>query len=285
MPFISSVRGSYGPQGRFGRAIGLDASTGGTITTAGGYRIHTFTSTGTTSFVASGPGTVEYLVIAGGGSPEFYPNGAHGGGGAGGYLTGSTAVTAQSYSVTVGAGVINENGQNSSFGPITATGGGRGRGFQPGTPGGSGGGGGHDLVSATIATGTPGQGNNGGRAVTAGWGTSGGGGGAGAAGSDASPGSSGVGGPGGAGLSSSITGSPVARGGGGGGAGNGGGPNVAGGNGGTGGGGTSNPQGQPGQPGTTNTGGGAGGGPHDGGPAGKPGGIGGPGIVVIRYTV
>ena len=43
----------------------LTDSTGGTITTAGGYRIHTFTSAGT--FTASAAGTVEYLVVAGGG--------------------------------------------------------------------------------------------------------------------------------------------------------------------------------------------------------------------------
>ena len=42
MPIVSTVRGSFGSQGRFSRnRIGV-AATGGTITTAGGYRIHTF---------------------------------------------------------------------------------------------------------------------------------------------------------------------------------------------------------------------------------------------------
>ena len=47
MPFISSVRGSYGAQGRFGkkRIIGA-GSTGGTITTAGGYRVYQWTGDG-----------------------------------------------------------------------------------------------------------------------------------------------------------------------------------------------------------------------------------------------
>jgi hypothetical protein len=101
MPFISSVRGNYGPQGRFGRALGLASSTGGTITTAGGYRIHTFLLADTgTNFVSSGSGTVEYLVIGGGGAGGEYGGGA----GAGGYLTGTLAVSATSYPITVGEG-------------------------------------------------------------------------------------------------------------------------------------------------------------------------------------
>ena len=67
MPFISSVRGSFGPQGRFGRRPGLSGSTGGTYTEAGGYGIHTFDSVGSFSFVSAGAGTVEYIVVAGGG--------------------------------------------------------------------------------------------------------------------------------------------------------------------------------------------------------------------------
>ena len=41
-------------------------STGGTITTSGGYRIHTFTTSGT--FKAAISGSVQYLIVAGGGS-------------------------------------------------------------------------------------------------------------------------------------------------------------------------------------------------------------------------
>jgi hypothetical protein len=53
------------------------SATGGTITTVNGYTIHTFTSSG--SFVVSGAGDVEVLVVAGGGGG----GGNHGGGGGG----------------------------------------------------------------------------------------------------------------------------------------------------------------------------------------------------------
>ena len=86
---------------------------GGTISNSGGYRIHTFNSSG--NFVV--PATlsnVEYLVIAGGGAGGSY--GA--GGGSGGYRTsvvgqtsggGASAesrlsVSAATYAITVGAG-------------------------------------------------------------------------------------------------------------------------------------------------------------------------------------
>ena len=79
----------------FGRIGGLNA-TGGTITTAAGKTIHTFTSSGTFE-VTRGSGNVEYLVVAGGGGG--------GGGGAGGFRTGSGfAVSPGPYSITVGGG-------------------------------------------------------------------------------------------------------------------------------------------------------------------------------------
>jgi hypothetical protein len=46
--------------------IGSFSATGGTITTAAGKTIHTFTSSGTFT-VTSGSSDVEYLVVAGGG--------------------------------------------------------------------------------------------------------------------------------------------------------------------------------------------------------------------------
>ena len=86
MPFVSSIRGSFGPQSpRPKRANGLAAATGGTITTAGGYRIHTFTAVGTSTFTADESGPVEYLVIAGGGGGGTQ-GGEGGGGGAGGSI-------------------------------------------------------------------------------------------------------------------------------------------------------------------------------------------------------
>ena len=66
---------------------------GGTITTSGSFRIHTFTSSGT--FVNTIPSnSVEYLVIAGGGSggnAEQFSVSGSGGGGAGGYRSSVTS--------------------------------------------------------------------------------------------------------------------------------------------------------------------------------------------------
>jgi hypothetical protein len=230
MPFISSVRGNYGPQGRFGRALGLASSTGGTITTAGGYRIHTFLLADTgTNFVSSGSGTVEYLVIGGGGAGGEYGGGA----GAGGYLTGTLAVSATSYPITVGEGFKHPsagnyqnpgpNGGNSVFSSVTAIGGGGGGSWDGpnniGAPGGSGGGqGGHTGGGGGGAGGAGGNGTSGGPwpgfGTSVGQGTPG----------QGFPGGRGfgdpisgpkIGGPGGIGLSSSITGSAVTRAGGG----------------------------------------------------------------------
>jgi len=143
MPFISSVRGSYGAQGRFGRRAikGL----GGTITEAGGYTIHTFNFADSgTAFTSGVAQSVEYLVIAGGasgGNSHGNQTGGCGGGGAGGMLSGSLSVGAQAYTITVGAGGQREtrgasnafdqsevgyNGANSVFSNITAVGGGTG---------------------------------------------------------------------------------------------------------------------------------------------------------------
>ena len=119
--------------------------TGGTITTSGDFKIHTFTSSGTfevtTMGNAAGSNTVEYLVVAGGGG-----GGAdHGGGGGAGGMrynfpspaTGGLSVSATSYPITVGGGGANNNngrssasqgsnGANSIFSSITSAGGGGG---------------------------------------------------------------------------------------------------------------------------------------------------------------
>ena len=252
-------------------------ATGGTITTDGSYKVHTFNSSGT--FAVSSIGTirdVEYLAIAGGGGGE------NGGGGAGGYLTATgLSITAQSYSVTVGAGGARDSaGANSIFSSITATGGGQGGNYSDaGSTGGSGGGGGWNTLNVVMsggsATASPSQGNAGGNSSGTGYANGGGGGGAGGIGVNGHA-TNGAGGTGGAGLSSSITGSAVLRGGGGGGgvetsttqstASHGGG---AGGQGTTG----NNAAG------TANTGGGGGGGGHST-HVGK---AGGSGVVIIRY--
>jgi hypothetical protein len=170
---------------------------------------------------------VEYLVIAGGGS------GSIGGGGAGGYLTatGFSLTAGTSYTITVGAGgsapangtTVGNDGTNSVFSSITATGGGGGGAYTGtnfnGRSGGSGGGAGSSSGTGnggTGGSGTSGQGNAGGNGVASGSSGFGGGGGANAVGAD---GTSTTGGAGGDGTSSSITGTSVTRGGGGGGSG------------------------------------------------------------------
>ena len=257
-------------------------ATGGTITTSGNFKIHTFTADGT--FCVSNGGnpfgsdTVDYLVVAGGGGGGYYLGGA---GGAGGYRESSGAasgcysrsplgacvaalpVSAQGYPITVGGGGAGGpsacQGGSSTFSTITSAGGGKGNGSGSGAAvggnGGSGGGGGGTGAgpggSGNTPPVSPPQGNNGGNPSGN---MGGGGGGATAAGSTKN---------GGNGATSSINGTPTARGGGG----AGGTPPGAHGTAGTGGGASY------GGNGTVNTGGGGGG----------DSGTGGSGIVILRY--
>jgi len=281
-------------------------ASGGTETTSGNFKIHTFTGPGTFTVSCAGnplgSSTVDYLVVAGGGGGGGTPQGGNqrsGGGGAGGYRESSGGasgcytrsplgacvaalpVSAQDYPITVGAGGVGTygsptNGANSVFSTITSAGGGLGM-YQIAAPpdttsagnGGSGGGGASGSTcggNGNTPPVSPPQGNNGGDA--SGYGSGGGaGGGATAVGADGGP----AGGNGGAGATSCITASPVARAGGGGGS--------KCGCGGAGGGGDATSSGVGGA-GTVNTGGGGGAG------FGSPniaGGAGGSGIVVIRY--
>jgi len=155
------------------------AATGGTVTTDGNFKVHTFTSPGTfcVSSVGNSAGSseVSYLVVAGGGGSG---GDSGGGGGAGGFREGKTPqctytqspiactsgsnnglpVAVAGYPVTVGAGgtagagnppgsspVVGGDGSVSTFAgttTITSAGGGGG-GSRPspnGRPGGSGGG-------------------------------------------------------------------------------------------------------------------------------------------------
>ena len=150
------------------------APTGGNATyTFGNYTVHAFTSNG--NFVVNTSGTVDVLVVAGGGgggaSSRNQYNGAWaGGGGAGGVLyTTGVSVTAQTYSIVIGAGgAVGSNGSNSSALGYTAIGGGRGGGTTSssnwtGGSGGSGGGGlGDQPGPYQGGSGTSGQGNAGG---------------------------------------------------------------------------------------------------------------------------
>jgi len=296
-------------------------ATGGTETTSGNDKIHTFTGPGTFTVTGTSPcaanNVVSYLVIGGGGGGQATRGG---GGGAGGFRevkspsTPYTAspldgypnspnrvtVTATAFPIAVGAGgaggthspaTTSVNGVNSTFSTITAAGGGRGGGPKgcgslAGGDGGSGGGAynpGSAVGAGNTPPTTPAQGNDGGLGAGAPKYGAGGGGGAGAVGSN---GSTSAGANGGAGVSTEITGSAVTRAGGGGGAAY----NTSSvGSGGSGGGGDASPgSGTPyvGGAGTDNTGGGGGGNsnlaPGAPGPCGA-GGNGGSGIVVIRY--
>jgi hypothetical protein len=270
-------------------AITPFTATGGTITTSGEYTIHTFSSSGTFEITSAPEGAeIEYLVVAGGGGGGAGVSGndcGGGGGGAGGMLSGTLAITPQSYIITVGAGGPGlpasasstvAKGGNSTLGAVTAFGGGVGgnrNGVVP-TSGGSGGGG--CCSGEAAAAGTPGQGNAGGGGAGTPAGASYGGGGAGSTGYAYA--SSGSGGNGGLGLASSITGSSLFyAGGGGGGQGGGGVPGTGGsgvgGNGATASGGTPTA-------GMQNRGGGGGGGGGFPGPGGA---AGGSGVVIVRY--
>jgi hypothetical protein len=267
------------------------AEGGNIVANDGTYWYHAFLSSGT--FTPLKALSCDALVIAGGGGGW---NDLGGGGGAGGYRSGtSLSLTAQGYSVTVGAGgAATVKGSNSVFSTITSTGGGEARNSAAGGAGGSGAGGTRDSAAGgagnTPST-SPSQGNNGGAAGGGnGWagGAGGGAGGAGAAASSQSNG--GVGGAGsnahstwaiatntgvsgyyaGGGGGSSYPTATVYGTGGSGGGGNGGANNGSGG-------------GSVPTPGVANTGSGGGGAAN--GPFVSTNGSGGSGIVIVRYPM
>ena len=144
--------------------ISFISASGGTITTSGSYKIHTFTTTGSNNFTIHTTGsspynTVELLVVAGGGggggnqiNADYYA----GGGGAGGlFYTSSYPITSSgTITADVGAGgakatvafasIYNESstGSNSSFASLITYGGGNVGSNNAGTAGGNGGSGG-----------------------------------------------------------------------------------------------------------------------------------------------
>ena len=154
--YVDSTQGwlveSVADQG--GSQVAYTTATGGTITTSGDYKIHTFTSSG--NFVVSEAGNAagggagaSYVVVAGGASGSGTFRG--GGGGAGGYREGKNSgdpysasplnapagltLTATTYPIVVGgggagasadSGTGGTNGSVSTFSTITSAGGGRG---------------------------------------------------------------------------------------------------------------------------------------------------------------
>jgi len=145
-------------------ATGFLAS-GGTVTTCGDYKIHTFTGPGTFGVVQLSPSAPENAVdwlVVGGGAGGGWGSCGGGAGGAGGYrespgtstgsysvspLAGNSAVTvtASNYSIAVGAGgaastppsiVPGINGSLSTFSSYSSAGGGGGASEQPPAPSG-----------------------------------------------------------------------------------------------------------------------------------------------------
>lgn len=211
------------------------SATGGTITTCGNYKIHTFTSPGTftveTVSCNSADNEVDYLVVGGGGGSAGGAGGncARGGAGGGGFrFSASTfsspscspghplrstvgiTVSTQAYPITVGAGGSAggaadpspgvTNGSDSIFSTITSAGGGFGAKVNGGggNPGGSGGG---STISSSAGSGntppvSPPQGKDGGTGTNSSPYAAGGGGGAAQAGSPNPGNVSGAGGDG-----------------------------------------------------------------------------------------
>ena len=280
--------------------IGAAATGGDIIANDGTYWYHAFLSSGT--FTPAKALTCDYLVVAGGGGGSYNFSS---GGGAGGYRSATTQnfTSANSYTITIGAGGSGStsgqgtSGNNSSiagsgFTTFSATGGGRGRSDGGnGVSGGSGGG----APTGNIYTGgagnagvySPVEGYKGGdttfytgvpRATA-------GGGGASAVGQNSHGRGSGLGGNGGAGsnahsswATATSTGASGYYAGGGGGVGE---SNGSLGSGGSGGGGAGSDPGGTATAGTANTGGGGGGGGNSNGN----GAAGGSGIIIIRYAM
>lgn len=277
-------------------------ATGGTVTnvvdSGVSYRVHTFSTVGSSNFVVTKGGEVEYLIVAGGGGGGGRYH-AGGGGGGGVLQHKGFTVTPQTYAVVVGDGgaaglaTPNEsqrgsNGSNSSAFGQTALGGGGGGSNSTLFTGLSGGSGGGAAGSSNNAThrggdGTSGQGHRGGNGL----GSStvnaervgGGGGGAGGRAMHAAAYRTRDPGDGGPGIPSTISGTLTYYGAGGGGGGEGETNNM--GLGGIGGGGNG------GSPSRTETAGedgkGAGGGGSDSNSNGV--GNGGSGVVIIRYRI
>jgi len=277
-----------GLQSDASQLVSYITATGGTATTCGDYKIHTFTGPGTFCVScagnAAGSNSVEYLIVAGGGGGGS--GNSHGAGaGAGGYrVSPAIPISVASFPIVVGGGggggpgspKFGADGNLSSGLSITSTGGGGAGGWSTcaGRSGGSGSGSACNPSPANFGAGntppvSPPQGNPGGSASGS---RMGGGGGAGEAGNTDGQGH------GGDGTSNSISGSATFYAGGGSAGGSScGGATIPGGEGG-GGAGAGIPL-PTGGAGTENTGGGGGGSCG----SGEAGGAGGSGIVIIKY--
>jgi len=213
-PRFTNTYGTAGSDGTNGGGGGFDGTGGGgglygggagaksfntgspTYGVGGGGAVRILYGLGQTYPITSGPITLEWLVIAGGGGGGGYGGfGNGGGGGAGGVLTGSFSMsTGALFTIIVGAGGgggagqvsgstgFDSNVSSGSFSTLTAKGGGYGGREAPGGNGGSGGGGGASggglaTQSSFVPAGFTGYGNNGGGNINQFGGFTGGGGG------------------------------------------------------------------------------------------------------------
>ena len=151
--------------------VPVSLATGGTVTTVGNYKVHTFTTSSTINFsVADAP--VDYLVIAGGGGGGGNIGGGGGAGGcrqswnsevSGGGASSETNLAMQTgtvYTVTVGAGGAGASGSASSRGSngtVTSI---AGTGITNVTTAGGGGGGTYNSAGAGLAGGSGGGGGS-----------------------------------------------------------------------------------------------------------------------------
>ena len=180
--YVDSTEGWKNVQDSTSNVVGnaFIQATGGTVTTCGNCKIHTFTGPGTftvsATAVCSSNNVVSYMLVAGGGGGGAGGSGGGGGGGGGfreiknpvnsytaspldGYPSAPNriTVTATSFPITVGSGgaggtvthpggspqTLSTAGNNSVFSTITAAGGGRGGDAAPtGSPNSTGGSGG-----------------------------------------------------------------------------------------------------------------------------------------------
>jgi hypothetical protein len=136
MPIVSTVRGSFGSQGRFGRSTTIRAS-GGTISSQsiGGvpYTVHTFDYTGsdqTFTMLEKGiTGKIIAKVWGAAGGAGTYAFNTFGGPGGYGTATINTSALGFSFPVVVGQGGRTSSGERSTYGHINLSTDGRPGGF------------------------------------------------------------------------------------------------------------------------------------------------------------
>ena len=140
------------------------SATGGSVSDIiiGGqtYRVHEFTSTGTSTFeVVDGSGEIECFIVGGGGGTLSTSTAGNSGGGGGGFtLTQTFIASPQTYNVIVGDGGDGDSGESSSFNGTLVANGGFGGSGGDGFDGGSGGGSrGSPVAGSTVPGGDGGS--------------------------------------------------------------------------------------------------------------------------------